>query len=101
MHALHFTSLLLIAGLVLGSILVGTWPRVYHPGPMMPGHPRPGSPLAATLLYGGRLDLAAATVDDLAALPGIGPGRARRIDAHRARHGPFTSVDDLAAVPGI
>jgi competence protein ComEA len=41
--------------------------------------PRPGQPLAAGLLFGGRLDLAAATAQDLEALPGIGPVRARRI----------------------
>lgn len=50
---------------------------------------------------GGRLDLNAATAEELAELPGIGPVLAERIVAARAERGPFTAVDDLAAVEGI
>ena len=50
---------------------------------------------------GGVLDLNAATVADLDALPGIGPVLAQRIVDHRAAHGPFTSVDQLDDVSGI
>jgi len=61
----------------------------------------PGQPRAAALLYGGRLDLNRATVEDLAALPGIGPERAARISRRRQQRGPFRSVEDLREVPGV
>ena len=48
-----------------------------------------------------RIDLNRAGAGELAALPGIGPALAGRIVAHRQAHGPFRSVDDLAAVPGL
>ncbi|MFO7274894.1 MAG: helix-hairpin-helix domain-containing protein [Bacillota bacterium] len=38
---------------------------------------------------------------ELESVPGIGPAIARAILAHRSEHGPFQSVDDLIAVPGI
>ncbi len=34
-------------------------------------------------------------------LDGIGEVRARRIVAHRKRHGPFRAIDDLLEVPGL
>ncbi len=49
----------------------------------------------------GLLDLNAATVADLDALPGIGPVLAQRIVDHRSTQGPFTSVEQLDDVPGI
>jgi competence protein ComEA len=66
-----------------------------------PAHPRADAPLAAALLFGDRLDLNRASAIDLAALPGIGPSRARRIADYRERHGPFRTVDDLGGVPGV
>lgn len=47
------------------------------------------------------VDLDRATVQELDALPGIGPVLARRIVEHRQAHGGFRSVDELLAVPGI
>lgn len=47
------------------------------------------------------LDLNAADARALEALPGIGPSLAARIVEYRARHGPFRRVEDLLAVPGI
>ena len=52
---------------------------------------------AAALLLGHPIDLDDATPAELAALPGIGPGRARRI----AANGPYRSLDDLRRVPGL
>ncbi|MDH4345786.1 MAG: ComEA family DNA-binding protein [Thermoleophilia bacterium] len=48
-----------------------------------------------------KVSLAAATVDQLDELPGIGPVTAQKIVEWRQAHGPFASVDDLDAVPGI
>lgn len=50
---------------------------------------------------GGPVSLSSATVEELDALPGIGPITADKIVAYRTEHGPFASVDDLDAVPGI
>lgn len=52
------------------------------------------------LLFGLPIDLNRADADTLAALPGVGPGRAEAIVRTRAIE-PFRSVSDLARVPGI
>jgi competence protein ComEA len=49
----------------------------------------------------GPVDLNTATVQQLDALPGIGPVLAGRIVAWRSEHGRFTSVDQLSEVSGI
>lgn len=56
-----------------------------------------GKPLA----QGERVDLNSATAAELARLPRVGPGLARRIVADRAANGPFHSLSDLDRVPGI
>jgi len=48
-----------------------------------------------------RVDLNTARVEDLAALPMIGEGRAQAIVDHRKRNGPFTAVDKLVDVRGV
>lgn len=48
-----------------------------------------------------RLDLNAATREELAALPGIGERRAEAILRFRAAHGRFRSVEELRSVPGL
>ena len=49
----------------------------------------------------GPLDLNAATVDQLDALPGVGPVTAQRIVEWRAQNGRFATVDQLREVEGI
>jgi competence protein ComEA len=48
-----------------------------------------------------RVSLASATLEQLDALPGIGPVTAQKILDWRQTHGPLRSADDLDAIPGI
>lgn len=48
-----------------------------------------------------RVNLNTATVEQLDALPGIGPATARAIVSYRTRKGPFAKVDDLLNIDGI
>jgi len=47
------------------------------------------------------LDLNGASEEELAAIPGVGVGRARRIVEWRHMHGPYETVDDLQHVPEV
>ena len=49
----------------------------------------------------GPVHLNSATLEQLDALPGIGPVTAQKIVDYRRQHGAFGSVDVLDAVPGI
>jgi competence protein ComEA len=49
----------------------------------------------------GPVHLNAATLQDLDALPGVGPVTAQKILDYRQQHGAFASVDELDAIPGI
>jgi len=55
--------------------------------------------LAAALLLA--LSLNTATVQQLQALPGVGPVLAKRIVEFRQKKGGFKRVEELLAVPGI
>ena len=48
-----------------------------------------------------KLDLNQATVEELDALPGVGPAIARRIVAFREKNGAFKRIEDLMNVRGI
>jgi competence protein ComEA len=56
----------------------------------------PGSPSATA-----PVDLNSASVEQLDALPGIGPSTAQKIVDYRQAHGAFHSLEELDAVPGI
>jgi len=49
----------------------------------------------------GPVHLNVATLEQLDALPGVGPVTAQKILDYRQKHGAFGSVDELDAVPGI
>ena len=49
----------------------------------------------------GPVHLNSATLEQLDALPGVGPVTAQKIADYREQHGGFGSVDELDAVPGI
>ena len=54
-----------------------------------------------TTATAGPVHLNTATLDQLDALPGVGPVTAQKILDYRQKNGAFTSVDDLDAVSGI
>ncbi|TCS73465.1 competence protein ComEA [Sulfuritortus calidifontis] len=47
------------------------------------------------------LDINSATQADLAALPGLGPAKARAIVKYREKHGPFRNLNDVINVKGM
>jgi competence protein ComEA len=49
----------------------------------------------------GPVQLNTATLEQLDALPGVGPVTAQKILDYRQQHGAFSSVDELDAIPGI
>jgi competence protein ComEA len=63
--------------------------------------PPPGSGSGKPRAGGGPVDLNTATVQELDALPGVGPVTAAAIVTWRQTNGKFTSVDQLADVDGI
>ncbi|WP_406344578.1 helix-hairpin-helix domain-containing protein [Streptomyces sp. NBC_00648] len=60
-----------------------------------------GGSAGAGAAAGAPVSLSSATVDQLDALPGVGPVLAQHIVDYRAQHGGFRSVDELREVNGI
>lgn len=61
----------------------------------------PATGTAAGSAGGAPVDLNAATVDQLDALPGVGPVTAQRIVDWRTQHGHYTRIDQLREISGI
>jgi competence protein ComEA len=68
---------------------------------VVPARAPPGGAPATGEASGGPVHLNSATVDQLDALPGVGPVTAQKIVDYREKHGAFTSVRELDAIPGI
>lgn len=79
----------------VGPATVATAPA---PEPEEAASPAPRTPLPTATA---RLDVNAATAEELAALPGIGATKAAAIVADRERNGPYSSCQDLTRVTGI
>jgi len=73
----------LLCGLTLGSVAGG---------PVLPG--------VAQAAQEQRVDLNAATAEELATLPGIGPAKARAIVEYRAKQR-FSTTEELMQVQGV
>jgi len=83
---------------------VGDGDRIYVPrrGELPPPAPSAGATVGAPA--SGRaapVDLNSATLEQLDALPGVGPATAKAIVDYRTKQGRFRVVDDLLSVPGI
>lgn len=55
----------------------------------------------AVMAVDGKININAASVDELTQLQKVGPKTAERIVAYRQAHGPFKTVDDLKNVKGV
>ena len=77
------------SGLVAAALLLAVVP------PATLAAPPAAAPAAAPI------DLNAASVEQLVAVPGIGKSLAQRIVDFRQKNGPFKSVDELLKVQGI
>jgi competence protein ComEA len=68
---------------------------------VVPARAPPGAAPAAGEAADGPVHLNSATVEQLDALPGVGPVTAQKIVDYREKHGAFSSVRELDAISGI
>jgi competence protein ComEA len=68
---------------------------------VVPARAPPGAAPWAGETSGGPVHLNSATIEQLDALPGVGPVTAQKIVDYREKHGAFSSVRELDAIPGI
>jgi len=68
---------------------------------VVPSRAPPGAAPTGGEAAGGPVHLNSATVEQLDALPGVGPVTAQKIVDYREKHGAFSSVRELDAIPGI
>jgi competence protein ComEA len=85
------------------AAVVGDGARVIVPtkGQNLPTGSTAPAPSGGGTPPGTPVSLSDATVEQLDALPGIGPSTAQQIVAYREAHGPFTTVEQLDEVSGI
>ena len=84
------------------GLLAAIGPHLAFSGPSAPARTQPITPSQLTSGQDAPVvDLNAADVASLDALPGIGPSRALAVVRYRDAHGPFRAVQDLAQVPGF
>jgi competence protein ComEA len=75
--------------------------QVVVPRRLPPTAPAGQTPQGEPPATQGPVHLNTATLEQLDALPGVGPVTAQKILDWRQKHGAFTSVEDLDAIPGI
>jgi competence protein ComEA len=78
--------------------------RIPQVGLAMPPSPTPSQQRSGSLVLpapGGRININAASAQELDTLPGIGPTYAARIITYREEHGPFRDPADVMQVKGI
>ncbi len=68
---------------------------------LVPARGAAGAAAAGGGAAAGPVSLSAASLEQLDALPGIGPVTAQKIVDYRTQHGAFRSVDEFDAIPGI
>jgi len=88
-------------GLNLARVLADGEQLVVEATPNAGAAPGVAPPGASAPAPGGLVDLNNATLEQLDALPGVGPVLAQRIIDFRTEHGRFTAVDELQEVAGI
>jgi competence ComEA-like helix-hairpin-helix protein len=87
-----------------GAVAFARYEMTLHPTPpaaVIEARPEPSRPHAALLRDGARMDVNAATAEELELLPGVGPSLARRLVEAREAGGPFRRPEDLARVRGV